>query len=264
MVDQVIYSQTQISVADARRFQYGAKLGETITLAFQADRSDVQNMMNAGQGVLEWLGAEPSASRFAVEFHDLTVSVANASNGTGNVVTGTVKFPADESGSEPIKILVDGFVFAITLLELSATRAVGSAEVTLPPTIVDAASCEAAVLTLNRITLSPQCDVYVDAPDQVYGPWLLGDTGMVFQGKGYVLDMSKTKSPKPLGPAWRGLVLGAGTASGAGSVPDPATRATCAASTGTKTPASSARGSTEPSHSRSRSPSAQSTRSARP
>ena len=54
-----------------------------------------------------------------------------------------------------------------------------------------------------------------------YGPWLLGDTGLVIEGTGYVLDLSTTTSPAPWSPAWRGLTLGTGTATGEKYVPDP-------------------------------------------
>jgi hypothetical protein len=67
--------------------------------------------------------------------------------------------------------------------------------------------------------MSPVCDFYVDVPDRAYGPWLLGDTGMVIEGTGYVLDLSTATSPTPWSPAWRGLALGAAT--GEQYVPDP-------------------------------------------
>jgi hypothetical protein len=69
--------------------------------------------------------------------------------------------------------------------------------------------------------MSPQCDFYVDAPGKAYGPWLLGDTGMVIGGTGFVLDLSPTSSPPPWPAGWRGLVLRAGNASGEKFVPEP-------------------------------------------
>ena len=58
-------------------------------------------------------------------------------------------------------------------------------------------------------------------PTQAYGPWLLADTGLVIEGTGYVLDLSSAASPPPWPPDWHGLWLGAGTATGETTVPDP-------------------------------------------
>ena len=112
-------------------------------------------------------------------------------------------------------------MLVISSLELSPHRSTAVAEVRLPGGITDVDSCQPATIDLGLITMSPVCDFYVDAPDQAYGPWLLGDTGMVIEGTGYVLDLSTAPSPAPWSPAWRGLALGAGTATGEKYVPDP-------------------------------------------
>ena len=109
----------------------------------------------------------------------------------------------------------------ISSLELSPHRSTAVAEVRLPGGITDVDSCQPATIDLGLIAMSPVCDFYVDAPDQAYGPWLLGDTGMVIEGTGYVLDLSTATSPAPWPPSWRGLALGAGTATGEKYVPDP-------------------------------------------
>ena len=169
----------------------------------------------------DWLDTDPRAARFAVEFRDLTVSLDVAKQGLGRVVAGSVTYPVAGALRNSIEIAADGFVLVI-----SAPRAVGHP-------VCRIGRSEAARHDHGRrlvpaghnrarlITMSPQCDFYVDAPDQAYGPWLLGDTGMVIEGKGYVLDLSKARSPAPWSPAWRGLTLGAGTASGEKNVPDP-------------------------------------------
>jgi hypothetical protein len=221
VVAGVLYPQTQISLADAQRLHPGVAPGETIALNLAVDRADIQGIVEAGRGVGDWLDTDPRAARFAVEFRDLTVSLDEANRGLGRVVAGSVTFPVSGSFRNSIEIDVDGFVLVISSLELSLTRSVGSAEVRLPATITDVVSCRPAVIKLGLIAMSPQGDVYIDAPDQPYGPWLLGDTGLVIEGKGYVLDLSVTRSPAPWSPAWRGLTLGAGTASGEKNVPDP-------------------------------------------
>ena len=64
--------------------------------------------------------------------------------------------------------------------------------------------------------------LYLDAAHQdCHGPGCSGTPGLVIEGTGYVLDLSTTTSPAPWSPAWRGLTLGAGTATGEKYVPDP-------------------------------------------
>jgi hypothetical protein len=88
----------------------------------------------------------------------------------------------------------------ISSLELSPRRSTAVAEVRLPGGITDVDSCQLATIDLGLIAISPVCDFYVDAPDRAYGPWLLGDTGMVIEGTGYVLDAParfSASSPTP-------------------------------------------------------------------
>src|SRR6185437_12554828 len=69
--------------------------------------------------------------------------------------------------------------------------------------------------------LSPTGDYFFDEPDREFGPWLLGDLGMVIGGTGFALDLSLTASAPGWPPPWRGLVLADGTATGEQHVPEP-------------------------------------------
>jgi hypothetical protein len=221
VVAEVLNPQTEISLAEAQQLRPEVALGDTISLELAVDRADLQAIVELRRGVRDWLDSDPRTARFLVEFSDLTVSLEEAKRGLGRVIDGSVTYPVAGPFRSPIEIVIDGFVLVISSLELSPRRSTAVAEVQLPGGITDVDSCRPATIDLGLITMSPVCEFYVDASNQAYGPWLLGDTGMVIEGKGYVLDLSTTASPAPWPPGWRGLTLGAGTATGEKYVPDP-------------------------------------------
>ena len=221
VVADVLHPQTEIAVADAQHLQPGALVGDTISVNLTVDRSDLREIVELGQGMPGWLGSEPASAGFPVQFSDLTVSLDGVPAGVGRVIDGVVTYPIGGHVRYPIEIVIDGFTVIITTLELTPHRSTGTAQVQLPGGITDVGSCEPAIIDLGIITMSPSCDFYLDAPDQAYGPWLLGDTGLVIEGTGYVLDLSAVTSPAPWPASWRGLTLGAGTGSGEQFVPEP-------------------------------------------
>ncbi len=221
VVADVLHPQTQIRLAEAQQLRPDAAIGDTISLNLAVDRAVLQGIVERGRGVRDWFDSDPRANRFAVEFSDLTVNLEEAERGVGRVVEGLVTYPVAGPLRRPIEIVIDGFVLVLSSLGLSPRGSTAVAQVQLPGGLTDVDSCKPASIDLGRITISPSCDFYVDAPGQAYGPWLLGDTGMVIEGTGYVLDLSTATSPAPWSPAWRGLVLGAGTATGEKYVPDP-------------------------------------------
>ena len=221
VVAEVLHPQTEISLAEAQQLRPGAAAGDTISVDLAVDRADLQEIVALGRGVRDWLDSGQRGARFLVEFSDLTVSLAEADRGLGRVVDGSVTYPVVGPFRRPIEIVIGGFVVVISSLELSPHRSTAVAEVRLPGGITDVVSCQPATIDLGLIVMSPVCDFYVDAPGQAYGPWLLGDTGMIIEGTGYVLDLSTATSPAPWPPSWRGLALGAGTATGEKYVPDP-------------------------------------------
>jgi hypothetical protein len=221
VVADVLHPQTEIAVADAQHLQPGAMVGDTISVHLTVDQSDLHEIVELGQGIPGWLGSAPRSAGFPVQFSDLTVSVEGVATGLGRVIDGVVTYPIGGLVQYPIEIVIDGFTVVITSLELTPHRSTATAQVQVPGGITDVGSCQPAAIDLGIITMSPSCDFYVDAPDQAYGPWLLGDTGLVIEGTGYVLDLSAVTSPVPWPPSWRGLALGAGTASGEQFVPEP-------------------------------------------
>ena len=109
----------------------------------------------------------------------------------------------------------------LSSLSLTPKGSTAVAEVRLPGGLSDAGSCAPATIDLGTIAMTPNCDFYIERPKQAFGPWLLGDTGMVVEGTGFVLDLSSTASRAPWPPDFRALTLLAGTATGEKYVPEP-------------------------------------------
>lgn len=221
VVDEVLYPQTQIRVADARRLQPEVKVGDTVSLSIDSDRTDLADIVALGRGVPDWLAGALRGGGFPVDLRDVTLGVEKGVPGLSRVLGGIVTYPAAEKLRRPIEITIDGFTITLSSLELSPTKATAAASVSLPGGLTDVESCRPVTIDLGVIAISPHCELYVDAPGQAYGPWQLADTGLVIEGTGYLLDLSSAASPAPWAPAWHGLRLGAGTATGETTVPDP-------------------------------------------
>jgi hypothetical protein len=221
VVDVVRSSQTEIALTDARRLQPEAAIGQSISLDLTIGRDDLQRIIEHGRGVHDWLDTDPAATAFLVEFTELTVAVHAVPHPVARVIDGVVTYPAAGLFHRPAEIVIDGFVLVLSSIELTPLRAHAAVTVRIPGGLADAVSCQPATIDLGVIALSPTCNYYVDAPDKAYGPWLLGDTGLVIEGTGFVLDLSTATSPPPWPPSWRGLALGPGTASGKDHIPEP-------------------------------------------
>jgi len=221
VVEEVLYPQTEIRIADAQRFRPEAKVGDTVSLGIDLDRADLGAIVALGRGVPDWLSAVPRGAGFPVEFSNVTIGVEKGRLGLSRILEGDVTYPAAGRFRRPIEITIDGFTVTLSSVELSPTKATAAASVRLPGGLTDVDSCRPAGIDLGVISMSPRCEFYIDAPDQAYGPWQLADTGLVIEGTGYVLDLSSAASPAPWPPDWHGLRLGAGTATGETTVPDP-------------------------------------------
>ena len=65
----------------------GVALGDTVPLPFAVARADLQEIVSLGRGVRDWLDSDPRAGGYAVEFSELTVSLADARVIDGSVNT---------------------------------------------------------------------------------------------------------------------------------------------------------------------------------
>ena len=226
VVSNVENRQTQMSLVEAQRIKPDVEIGQSLTVELPVRQSQLQEIVQLGTGVLGWLEQPPTSGQILVEFKRATVFLDGPGAVVGRIADGEAVYPVPRRPFPlVIKIDVDGFTLAISTLHVTPNGATGSVVVQLPGGIASVDSCEPATLDLGVIDLPPSGGVYVDAPGEQYGPWLLGDTGLEVEGTGYVLDLRPLPLLPPFPPfPWthpRGLRLAAGAATGENSVPDP-------------------------------------------
>jgi hypothetical protein len=219
VVARVVNPQTEIAFADAQRFRPDVQLGETVEIEVPPGR--LQDILTLGTGVTDWLDGDRGKGDVLVAFEAKALRLEAKGDLGGWIVAGTAHYPAKPRVPAEIRVDVDGFELVITDLTVTPAGTTGAVTVRLPDCLSDPATCDRVTLDLGVVGLTPDCELYVDAPGQAYGPWLVGDTGLEIEGTGYTLDLSTTQSPSGRPASWRGMELGAGTATGARSVPDP-------------------------------------------
>ena len=197
VVDRVLHPQTEIGIAEARRLRPGVAVGETIALDLAVDHADLQEIVQLGRGVGDWLGSDPRTVGFPLAFSGLTVSLEDAKQALGRVTLGSVTWPAAGSFRGPIEIDIDGFTLIVSSLQLSPTRSTGVAKARLPGGLTDVDSCQPATLDLGRIAMSPVCDFYVDAPGQLILRVSVGRLKLQTRKPLYVSKSPSLKPPSP-------------------------------------------------------------------
>jgi hypothetical protein len=226
VVSNVENRQTQISFVEAQRIKPDVEIGQSLAVEMSVRQSQLQEIVQLGTGVLGWLEQPPASGHILVQFKKATVLLDGPGAVIGQIVDGEAVYPVPRRPFPVgIEIDVDGFTLVISTLHVTPSGATGSVVVQLPGGIASVDSCEPATLELGVIDLPPSCGIYVDAPAEQYGPWMLGDTGLEIEGTGYVLDLRPLPLFPPFPPLpWtppRGLRLAAGTATGENTVPDP-------------------------------------------
>ena len=122
VVEEVLHSQTEIRITDAQRFRPEAKVGDTVSLGIDLDRTDLGAVVALGRGVPDWLSTVPRSSGFPVVFTNVTLSVEKGGLGS-RILEGEVTYPAAGAFRRPIEITIDGFTVTLSSLELWPTRA---------------------------------------------------------------------------------------------------------------------------------------------
>jgi hypothetical protein len=209
VVHNVIYPETEISLPDADRFQPGIQVGETLDLDLAVTASHLRELAHGAIGLLQRPGPRHLGD-FLLSFEKVTIAPLSGSPSAGQIVKGAAALPAKQ------KIFVDkgGFRVHLEGLAIDPAGATATASLDLPATIASVESCDPASLPLGKVAIDANCNIYVERPDEDFGPWLIGDTGLVLEGHGYILDLSEVRSYANLPAVWMGLGLLTGTVSG--------------------------------------------------
>jgi len=116
--------------------------------------------------------------------------------------------------SPPVPALIEldsAFTLAIDTLIITATDATVSGSILLPPSIIPDGQCASASIGLPPTSITSNCEFYRTVPDSSFGPYFVGGTDVIVQGKGYTVDFSSLMSPPgqapPLSKSWKGIAL---------------------------------------------------------
>jgi hypothetical protein len=215
VVHAVKHPDTQISFEDAHLLNPRVQVGQMLELKLGVTVTAFHDIAKSAAGILETLKTKDRRGDFLVGFDKVTIEAVPGRKGVWRIIQGEVLFPGRPHYPREIRLDIDGFTVVISALRLRPTGTTARASLILPQSIAQADTCGRATLPLGEIVITPDCDIYVEKPADAFGPWLIGDTGLLVSGTGYTVDLSDTRSPALMPPAWKGVLLAQGTASGA-------------------------------------------------
>ena len=220
VVAHVTDPQTQISLEAARRVKKDIQAGQSLDLEVAVTHDLLREIVAGHAGIEDWI-FNRHADEILVQFDNVTIELMAGKRNTGRLVDGEATYPTKHPVPRVIRHEVAGFTLVIDAFSLSPRGLLASLRVELPAGIGSAADCGPATLTLERVRIPADCQICVEQPSAVFGPWILNDAGLAIEGTGYTLDLSLSASPPGRPLSWRGLLLAAGEASGAALVPVP-------------------------------------------
>jgi len=161
----------------------------------------------------------PPKGEALLRFEDITISSISETGDKGRVTSGKAVFPAGTARPAKITLERAGFTIWIKAMEISPAASSASVTLTLPSGVGTPFSCTSPSLEIGAVTIRPDASFYAERPSNIFGPWIVGITGLVASGSGFTADFSSSMSPVGRPTSFKGLVLKEGTASGAGTNP---------------------------------------------
>jgi hypothetical protein len=214
VVDKVEHPQTQISYVAARQLRSGIQLGEVLRLDVAMPVEDLAELIKGGLHLGDWLPGGKKKGQILVRFENVTIQPDPGDPSQGRIVEGEAVYPAEPRKPDVLRLALDGFTAEIHSLVLTPGGATADVTLILPHTLGASDNCGPAMLHLGSTAITSRCELYAERPDAAFGPWIVGETGMIISGTGYTADFSPAKSPIPRPTFWKGLKLHRGTADG--------------------------------------------------
>jgi len=221
VVPNVTDPQQQISFIDAHLFDPSVQLGDRLTLQLQALDGTPESLLKAKSELIQGIVGPSKIPDSGIRFRFKAASVVPVvgKDNVGRIEEGNAFYPTEPRYPEKLRIVVDGFSATIQHIELTPEGASADIEILLPKNIGCVSSCQRASLLLEDIAFTPDCEFYRQYADDPYGPWIIGDTGLIVSGNGYTVDFSSSESPAGKTLSWKGIFLLEGVASGETFVP---------------------------------------------
>jgi hypothetical protein len=221
VVPRVIDPGTQVSLSDARMIKPDARVGGEVEMKLPVKKRSTLDILRAKIEFLDKLKDFVVIKKGdgLVRFDKAIVIISSGNPQQGRIVEGEAYFPVDSSTKQGITLKINGFTAVIDTLTLTPTTALAHIILQLPGTVASADNCGPAELYIGTTTITPKCEFYVNKPDN-FGAWIIGNTGMIVEGEGFIADFSSSQSPPFKVASWKGVSLKRGRASGDTHVPE--------------------------------------------
>jgi hypothetical protein len=220
IVPRVADPETEISLETARLVAPEARLGDVLELDERAASvltDALHPILRTGMPDVVVLPEDV----IPVRFTDVLAEPVAGRPRVARVTEGSGVFPVPgrDQLKRTITLRIGGFEAIVTSIEMTPRRALADIILELPPGLASADDCGPATLDLGRVKINRDCQFYIERPDDEYGPWIVGNTGLIVSGTGYIVDFSRMESPPAQAAAWEGVALKPGVASGEELVP---------------------------------------------
>ena len=209
----------QISLDDARLIQPEAKAGQRMELELVLEKDDPHSIVSAKDAIIGGLKLKAGKGDALVRFESVTIAEVAGKTDVGRITQGSAVFPIDPANPSTFTLSIEGFTAVVSALTLTPTGATASISLKFPSVVGATDTCRPPSLVLGTVAITPDCQFYAEKPSEAFGPWIMGDTGLVASGTGWVADLSSTQSPGGRPALFKGVVLTSGTASGADTNP---------------------------------------------
>ena len=169
--------------------------------------SSIQDLVQFGPG---------RRGNIKVHFDGLTIRPGPRRD-EGVVLAGSATYPTTPATPDPITLRVAGFTVFLSNLTVRPTgnRAMGALE--FPISIVDPGSGHPGRVPLGTFSITSACAFHEELPGTAFGPWSIGNTGVLVQGTGVVADFDQAWAKPGLDPtspaaqaSWKGAILNNG------------------------------------------------------
>src|SRR5271157_1174938 len=204
--------QTEISFEKANQIKPGIQVGQNLEFDLAVTPKELQGLIQSNVEVINWLGRKKSEGKILVEFSDIIIQVGDTT--AGRIIEGTAIYSANLPDSSSFQLSIDGFIILIRSLILTPANAIADIILQLPETMASFDNCRPAYLEIGTTSITPMCELHAENLDASYGPWIVGDTGLVIMGNGYIFDLSPIERRISKHTELQGLELIKGTASG--------------------------------------------------
>jgi len=211
VVDLVQDATKQISIADARKLDPTYTVGSSVQMQIPIYARTGDQIAEAIQDQIRWT-LQPKGD-IKVRFENLMI-VPGSTPGTGLVQAGVANYPTSPADPETVTLPIAGFTLYLHKLSFDPHAATANGELEMPVSIVEPGSGHPGRISLGDFTITSDCRFRRLLPSAAFGPWSVGNTEMLIQGKGVTVDFDDTwvapgvaNNSDPAHPVWRGVIL---------------------------------------------------------